>query len=407
MKTSHAAPVLLEPNRPGVLLGRLTLSGGDTGELFSEEWLQQLLFSHPECLPLNDIDPSLGLLVPVCMELQTDAGFADILYVTPLGQLVLVETKLYRNPEARRAVIAQILDYARAISSWEFEMLDRQVRAASRHDERGLSDRVRAAAQQAGLAFDEARFVDTVNRALARADILLLVVGDGITTSTQSLVEFLEQHGSLHFSFALIEAAVFRTPSGGHLLLPRILARTETVRRVLLVNQDGDPVEEAIPDGPADAAAGPGAEWYVRFWSEYVDRLRTELAELRQPLPTRPGRSTNIFLPLPPGRSQCWISAYVSKGKNGAGVYLAMGSGYERAGAVLGRLAEEKEVLQAEIGVPLQWGAAWTPYYIGVSCSFTSLDDPAERMRVLGFLTAMTNRFVVAFRPRMEVLSAE
>lgn len=407
MNLSYAAPVLLEPDRPGMLLERLTLSGSAAGELFSEAWLQRLLFSHPECLPMNDIDPSTGPLVPVCMELQTGAGFADILYVTPAGRLVLVETKLYRNPEARRAVIAQILDYARAISSWEFEMLDRQVRAASRDDERSLSERVRAAAQQAGLPFDEARFIDTVNRALTRADILLLIVGDGITTSTQSLVEFLEQHGSLHFSFALIEAAVFRTPSGGYLLLPRILARTETIRRVLLVNQQGAPVEEAIPDDLADAASGPGSEWYVRFWSEYVDRLRTELAELRQPLPTRPGRSTNIFLPLPPGRAQCWISAYVSRGKNGAGVYLAMGSGYERAATILASLAQEKDVLEAEIGAALQWGAGWTPYYIGVSCSFTSLDDPGERARVLGFLTAMTNRFVIAFRPRMEVLAAD
>lgn len=58
------------------------------------------------------------------------------------------------------------------------------------------------------------------------------------------------------------------------------------------------------------------------------------------------------------------------------------------------------------IGAPLQWGAGWTPHCIGVSSSFTSPDDPAERARVPGFLTAMTNLFVVAFRPRTEVLSA-
>jgi len=406
MTTAYASPVLIEPDCDGVRLERVKLSGTGNTQ-FSEAWLQRLLFAHPECLPLREIDPSLGLLVPVCIELDTGAGYADILYLTMLGKIVLVETKLYRNPEARREVIAQILDYARAITSWQFEILDRKVRMASKPDERGLVERMQAAAEQMQVPFDEAQFVDTVNRALARADVLLLIVGDGITSSTQSLIEFLEQHGSLHFSFALIEAAVYSTPSNGYLLLPRILARTEIVRRVLLVSQDGAPVDDATPDAlKEEAAIDPAATWYLEFWAEYIDRLKTSLAELQQPLPVRPTRSTNIFLGLPPGRTQCWVSAYVSKGKNEAGVYLAMGSGYERAAAIMAQLALEKDVLQAEIGLPLQWTASWTPYYIGVSTAYTSIDAPLERKRVLDFLAALTNRFVNAFRPRMEKLAA-
>ncbi|GAB3554746.1 hypothetical protein GCM10027343_43060 [Noviherbaspirillum agri] len=400
--TAYARPILIEPDQPGAALERVRISG--TGETrFSEEWLQRLLFTHPECLPLPDIDPSIGVLIPLCMELDTGAGYADILYVTPLGKIVLVETKLYRNPEARREVIAQILDYARAITHWDFEEINRRVRAASKPDSRGISERVRLAADQLSIPFDESQFIDTINRSLARADILLLIVGDGITSSTKALVEFLEQHGSLHFSFALIEAAVYRTPLGGHLVQPRILARTEIVRRVLLVNQDGAAVEEATPEVlKEEMAADPGSAWYVEFWTEYINYLKTNLDDLRQPLPAKPGRSTNVFLALPPGRSQCWISAYVSKGKNEAGVYLAMGSGYERASEIMEELTKEKDVLQAEIGLPLQWKATWTPFYIGVSTSYSSLEDATERRRVLEFLVSLTNRFVTVFRPRME-----
>jgi hypothetical protein len=339
------------------------------------------------------------------MELETGAGPADILYLTPLGKIVLVETKLYRNPDARRAVIAQILDYARAVTSWSYETFDRAVRAASKYDARSVSERMQAAADKLQVPFDEALFVNAITRALVRADVHLLIVGDGITESTQSLVGFLEHHGSLHFSFALIEAAVYQTPSMGYLLQARILARTEVVHRVLLVDRNGDAVAEAAPetsDGrPTEDSA---TAWYSGFWSDYLMRLKSGLDDLMQPLPAGPGKSTNIFLPLPPGRSRCWISAYVSKGSQEAGVYFAMGSAYERAAEIMDALALEKNVLEAEIGTPLQWGAAWTPYYIGSSLPYISLDVAGERERVLGALVAITNRFVNAFRPRMEKL---
>jgi hypothetical protein len=357
---------------------------------------------------MRDIDPAIGHLVPICMELETGAGPADILYLTPLGKIVLVETKLYRNPEARRAVIAQILDYARSVTSWSYETFDRAVRAASKHDARSVAERMQAAADRLQMPFDEALFVNAITRSLVRADVHLLIVGDGITESTQSLVGFLEQHGSLHFSFALIEAAVYRTPSMGYLLQARILARTEVVRRVLLVDRNGDAIAESAPDTfEGKLNEDPNAAWFTALWSDYLARLKSGLDDLMQPLPAAPGKSTNIFLPLPPGRSQCWISAYVSKARQEAGVYFAMGSSYERAAEIMDALALEKNVLEAEIGITLQWGAAWTPYYIGFSLTYTSLDETAERERVLGALVAITNRFVNTFRPRMEKLGKE
>jgi hypothetical protein len=42
----------------------------------------------------------------------------DIFMVTPSGLPVLVECKLWRNPEGRREVIGQILDYAKELSRW-------------------------------------------------------------------------------------------------------------------------------------------------------------------------------------------------------------------------------------------------------------------------------------------------
>lgn len=53
-----------------------------------------------------------------------------MLYVTPTGRLAVVEAKLWRNPEARRKVIAQILDYAKELSRWSYETIDARIRDA-------------------------------------------------------------------------------------------------------------------------------------------------------------------------------------------------------------------------------------------------------------------------------------
>jgi hypothetical protein len=102
----------------------------DTGGR-NEAWLRDTLFSNPEILPIRDIDPSYGPLLPLCRELRTEAGPLDIAYISPNGRLTLVECKLWRNPEARRKVVAQVLDYARAISRWSYSDLQRQVSMAT------------------------------------------------------------------------------------------------------------------------------------------------------------------------------------------------------------------------------------------------------------------------------------
>ena len=83
----------------------------------SEDTLQDLLFRSPRALPISAIDATYGEAIPVCRELATPAGNLDALYVNHLGRLTLAEFKLWRNPQARREVIGQILDYAKDLAS--------------------------------------------------------------------------------------------------------------------------------------------------------------------------------------------------------------------------------------------------------------------------------------------------
>ena len=59
-----------------------------------ERWLQELIHRHPTCLPMDDIEPGVGRLIPACMELPVEVGKIDNLFITPEGHLVVVEVKV-------------------------------------------------------------------------------------------------------------------------------------------------------------------------------------------------------------------------------------------------------------------------------------------------------------------------
>jgi hypothetical protein len=95
-------PLIIAAQGSATVLERIPL-GQSAERAFPEVWLQDALFRHPRALPVREIDPHIGELIPVYTEIETGAGPADSLYVTRTGQVVLVATKLWRNQEARCA----------------------------------------------------------------------------------------------------------------------------------------------------------------------------------------------------------------------------------------------------------------------------------------------------------------
>ena len=76
--------------------------------------------AEPVTAALTLVDQlSAGEVVPEALQLDR------LLLITPDGNLVLVECKLWRNPQARREVLAQIIDYAKDLIRLDFEALGR------------------------------------------------------------------------------------------------------------------------------------------------------------------------------------------------------------------------------------------------------------------------------------------
>ena len=78
-----------------------------------EATLHRLIADRPDMLPLA----GAPRLVILGSEVGLGAGSADLLGVEASGRPVIIEVKLARNNEARRAVVAQILAYA-AVPAW-------------------------------------------------------------------------------------------------------------------------------------------------------------------------------------------------------------------------------------------------------------------------------------------------
>lgn len=247
MTRQLSTPIMIDENGQHEPLTRLQLEDRD----YDESWLQQLLFDHASLIPVDELEPAFADHVAVCRELPTPAGPVDLLYMNPRGFITLVETKLWRNPDARRSVVAQVIDYTKELARWTYEDL---AQAATKASGGGSTDPLISLFGE-HEDFQEAEFIDSVTRNLRLGRFLLLIVGDGVREGVEHMVEYLQETPQLHFSLGLIEMGLYRTGAEGKgplLVQPRILARTQEITRAVVeikTNVKHEDINVRIPAG--------------------------------------------------------------------------------------------------------------------------------------------------------------
>lgn len=404
----HAPLVLIAPGAPSRALRPVALQATKGTGGYDEAWVRDLVFAHPEAIPTQELDPSFGPLVPVCTELDTrSAGFADALFVNPLGMPTLVECKLWRNPEARREVVGQILDYARVLRRWTFSDVQREAARARKEQGFDLVAHVRQHGNVPDL--DGAAFVDNVSRNLAQGRVLLLVLGDGIREGVEAIADYIQGTTGLHFTFGLVEMQVFEVGDGRRIVQPRVLARTLIVNRTVvdlakpeLTIVDEEDVAEEEAAKPVEQ--GERERFMRQFWSELLTGLRLDDAE--QPLANVLAQS-NIFFSLP-AQSSMWLTCYFSQKEKGIGVFLGATRTSPIAMEIGLRLEAEREAITAELAMPVQWKKDGDgKVSVAAMRSYADLRDPAVRDDQLRWFRETINAFVNALRPRVAALVRE
>lgn len=205
---------------------------------FNETLLQEIVDLAPEVLPIRDFYPavtsvcSLGREIP--LDLGERQGFIDNLLITNDGHLVIVETKLYRNPEAIREAVVQTLEYGMAVHKMTLLDLESRIR---RGDQRG--NRLSSDETIRGRATAMKDFSDDFEIALERyqrtGEILLLVVADGIRTSVERITHWMNDGSSAPIKFGLVELRFYELPDGKKVVVPRTLLKTKEISRHVVV----------------------------------------------------------------------------------------------------------------------------------------------------------------------------
>lgn len=202
-------------------------------KVFQESWLQKLIYENPQILPIDNIESGFAPLISLGREILTSVGYIDNLYISPNGYLTIVETKLWRNPEAKREVVGQIIDYAKELTTWTYSKLNESIKI-SQQSRKGIIDLIR---EFEPIEEDEERIIiDNIERNLKRGRILLIIAGDGVRESVEDMVDYLQNTAQLQFTLGLVELQVFKNPTDENdlIVIPNLITRTREITRAII-----------------------------------------------------------------------------------------------------------------------------------------------------------------------------
>lgn len=358
MPKSTAPPALLLPNQPIRILRPLPKNHSK----FNESFLQDLLAKTPELLPVSSIRRDIGSLICVGREIPLSSGIVDNLYLSTEGYPVLVETKLWRNPQARREVLSQTLDYIKDLATKDFEWFQEQWSIWNKSSGGQPADLIQVITEQSDSELTEHEFVDRVNRALSRGDLLAMIVGDGIETRLQELVDHLCQESAhLRYILTLCELSFFETgpdETDGLLVVPRIVSNIEPVERAYVRVDLAPGLEEKLivtpvrvvgPTDPAPSRTNLSSDEFFRSVEaevglDFRKQIEATINDLVETFGLETDfKSASVMLKLPDSSGEAPGASLIAFEKNGR-VY--------NAAHMAGRLGKW-ESLTPELGLAL------------------------------------------------------
>lgn len=296
-------PSLIDPENQIVPLSRVQLDD----RKIAESYLQEIIHASPSILPIARLDRNYSPPVSIGREIVN----IDNLLISPAGKITIVETKLWRNPQSAREVIAQAVDYASIL--WEmgyeeFEEICRKALPPAPLQEKSLYELVKAVYPT--LALEEAAFHDEVQKCLNNAEFLLFIVGDGIRENLENMADLLYRP-QMHFKLGLVEIQIYESPViSQRLVIPNLVAHSTEIKRTLIKVEGGGKatVSVNIEEHPTPASKGRRTLSEDEFFAELkepeaasVFRALLEFGREIGAVPDWKASSVGLRLPDPRG----------------------------------------------------------------------------------------------------------
>jgi len=219
----------------------------------AEAELQDLLASSPSLVPVNEIREEASPLVVAIREFGLPgSGNTDVLSFSADGDIAIVECKLAANPESKRKVIGQILEYGAYLWDMTYEEVDQRV---YRLRGKSLADLV---AESVGDSeWDEENFRNSVKQTLESGAFILVIAVDEMNEELSRTIRFLNGCGNPAFSFNALEMRRFQS-SDTEILVPDLHG----------------------PSGPGPKPTGGRKKWTEEQFFEAIQELPPEVVEV-------------------------------------------------------------------------------------------------------------------------------
>jgi len=184
-----------------------------------EDSVQQILGENSQILlAINELNiPPYDGNVSI-REYPTARGPVDIVYITDNGDIILVETKLLKNPESHRTVVAQAIDYAKAFSE---------------EDINSIKNKINNKNKDYSLLQNNKDFESILNKNLLNGNYQVLIVGDEIHPNILGMVESIQSAPHLAFTLSAISLNPFLL-DGNVILFPKIESKTVEIERSVI-----------------------------------------------------------------------------------------------------------------------------------------------------------------------------
>jgi hypothetical protein len=373
--------LLITDNNAPVSFTRLPLSSRN----YDENWIQQLLFENPSLLQTR---PREAEIVPVCRELALRGSgntvFLDIFAVRTNGKPVLIECKLWRNPQARREVIGQILEYASILKGYNYA--DLQALLMPKLDNtsnNSIYDLVKAL----DPSIEESLFVDQCDKFTQAGEFDLIIAGDGIRSGLSAVKELLERDGGIGQNLQLLEIQLSQAPNN-QLLVQSSLQSTADV---LQITPRTDSISPEQPDSPK----GEWREVCTKFWNAFLEAYKPNHPD--QP-PLRRQGSYNVMAAMPSPMRH--ISCYRVKSSSSVGVFVQFEN--DATGTQLfNELQDRQDELQSHFTGDLTFdeAASWNDRpHIVVSTDKFAIEEESTTPGQIEFLSESLDSMVMLMR---------
>jgi hypothetical protein len=251
-----------------------------------ENALHTLIEKQPNVINGRQLDPGSDdppRFVLLRREAIVGDWSLDHLLVDQRGVPTLVEAKLLQNPESRRAVVGQIMEYAaNAERSWSDGRLRQLASEYWRKAGKDIDEVLRAAFGD----IDVEAFWGQVEANLKQGRLRLIIAADDLRPEVRRIIEFLNQQLRTVQVYGL-EIRCFTTDSGSGVIVPFLVGQTQAAadekgRARPLVTWTLDELRRVyVADGGSGQRAARLLDWAVQHGCAQPGKSQTPLFYLR------------------------------------------------------------------------------------------------------------------------------